>query len=117
MPREWLDAPEDLPNESRSQIALSQLKDEVPGMPDEAPAGLEGPLLRARERSAFDGERREESVAGEACPRGSPEFDAKLGIEREANRVRFRVTHRVVPAMPATASITWGACCRSSAPR
>jgi hypothetical protein len=29
--------------------------------------------------------------------RGSAEFDAKLGIEREANRARCRVTHWVVP--------------------
>src|SRR5712692_5232987 len=33
--------------------------------------------------------------------RGSPELDAKLRIEREANRARFRVTHWVVPSAPA----------------
>jgi len=33
--------------------------------------------------------------------RRAAEFDAKLGIEREANRVRFRVTHWVVPSAPA----------------
>ena len=33
--------------------------------------------------------------------RRAAEFDAKLGIEREANRVRFRVTHWVVPSIPA----------------
>jgi hypothetical protein len=44
MPRESLDAPDDLPKERRSQVALGQLQDEVPSMPDEAPAGLEEPL-------------------------------------------------------------------------
>src|SRR5712664_3104319 len=33
--------------------------------------------------------------------RGSSELDAKLGIEREANRARCRVTHWVVPSAPA----------------
>src|SRR5258708_4405238 len=33
--------------------------------------------------------------------RGSAELDAKLGIERETNRARFRVTHWVVPSAPA----------------
>jgi hypothetical protein len=41
MPRESLDAPEDLPKESRSQVALGQLEDEVPGMPDQATTGPE----------------------------------------------------------------------------
>ena len=45
MPRESLDAPDDLPKERRSQVALGQLEDEVPRMLDEAPAGLEQPLL------------------------------------------------------------------------
>src|SRR5712691_725243 len=33
--------------------------------------------------------------------RRAAEFDAKLGIEREVNRARFRVTHWVVPSSPA----------------
>jgi hypothetical protein len=45
MPRESLDALENLPKERRCQVALGQLHDEVPRMPDEAPAGLEQPLL------------------------------------------------------------------------
>jgi hypothetical protein len=49
VPRESLDAPEDLPKQIRCQVALGQLEDEVPRMPDEAPAGLEQPLLQARE--------------------------------------------------------------------
>jgi len=34
MPPESLDAPEDLPKESRRQVAFGQLPDEVPGMSD-----------------------------------------------------------------------------------
>jgi hypothetical protein len=41
MPRESLDAPEDLPKESGCQVALDQLQDEVPGVPNEAATGLE----------------------------------------------------------------------------
>ena len=33
--------------------------------------------------------------------RGAPELDAKLGVEREANRARCRVTRWVVPSAPA----------------
>ena len=32
---------------------------------------------------------------------GSAELDAKLGVERELNRARFRVTHGVVPSASA----------------
>jgi len=45
MPRESLDALEDLPKESPGQVALGQLDDEVPRMADEASAGLEDTLL------------------------------------------------------------------------
>ena len=41
MPCESLDAPKDLPKEDLCQVAFSKLEDEVSGMPDEAPAGLE----------------------------------------------------------------------------
>jgi len=45
-------------------------------------------------------------LAGQQQPgvgghRGPPELDAALGVEREANRTRFRVTHWVVPCVPA----------------
>ena len=33
--------------------------------------------------------------------RRAPEFHAKVGVEREANRARFRVTYRAVPSAPA----------------
>lgn len=47
VPRESLDAPEDLPKEPPRQMAFGQLEDVVPGMPDEAPTGLAHPLLQA----------------------------------------------------------------------
>ena len=48
MPGESLDAPENLPKERRCQMTFSQLEDEVARVSDEAPAGLEEPLLKAR---------------------------------------------------------------------
>ncbi|HEV2054093.1 MAG TPA: hypothetical protein VGV06_02845 [Methylomirabilota bacterium] len=50
MPRESLDAPEDLLKQAPRQVAFGQLEHEVPSMPDEAPAGLEQPLLKVRQR-------------------------------------------------------------------
>jgi hypothetical protein len=50
MRREQLDTPEDLPKEALRQVAFGQLEDEVRSMPDQAAAGLERPLLRARQR-------------------------------------------------------------------
>ena len=38
------------------------------------------------------------SIGGD---RRAPELDAKLGVEREANRARCRVTHWVVPSASA----------------
>ena len=49
MPRQSLDAPEHLPEESRRQVAFGQLQNEGSGIPDEAPAGLEEPLLEVRQ--------------------------------------------------------------------
>jgi hypothetical protein len=40
MPREPLDAPEDLPKQALRQVAFGQLENPVPRMPEEAPAGL-----------------------------------------------------------------------------
>ena len=62
MPRESRNVPEDLPKERRCQVALGQLEDEIPGMADEATAGLEQPLLEAREGPALDGERQDQSA-------------------------------------------------------
>jgi len=49
MPREPLDAPDDLRKQALSQLAFGQLQDEVPGMSDEASAGLEQAPWQARE--------------------------------------------------------------------
>jgi len=49
MPRQPLDAPENLPKEAGCQMALGQLEDEAPRMSNEAPAGLEEPLLETRQ--------------------------------------------------------------------
>ena len=38
------------------------------------------------------------SIGGDRC---SAELDAKLRVEREANRARFRVTHWKMPSAPA----------------
>ena len=60
MPRESLDAPENLPKESRRQVALGQLKDEGASALKKAPAGLEQSLLQARQRPALDGDVQDE---------------------------------------------------------
>ena len=52
MPRESLDAPENLPKQALGQVAFGQLEDEVPSMPDEASAGHEQPLLETRQGPA-----------------------------------------------------------------
>jgi hypothetical protein len=44
-----LDPPEDLPKQGLCQVTLGQLDHEVPGMSDQAPTGLEEPLLEARQ--------------------------------------------------------------------
>src|SRR2546422_7895451 len=41
-------------------MAFGQLQDEVPGMSDEASAGLEQSLLQARQRPALDGDRQDQ---------------------------------------------------------
>ena len=56
MPRESLVAPEDLPKQALRQVAPGQLEPEVPGMSHETRAGLEEPLLQARQGPALDGD-------------------------------------------------------------
>jgi hypothetical protein len=56
VPRESLDALENLPTEAPGQVALGELEHEVPRVPDEAPAGLEEPLLEARQGPSLDGD-------------------------------------------------------------
>jgi hypothetical protein len=43
VPRQSLDAPNNLPEQARRQVALGELQDEVPGVPDQAP-----PVLKSR---------------------------------------------------------------------
>jgi hypothetical protein len=52
MPRQPLDALENLPKERPSQVAFGELQGEVSGVPDQPRAGLEQPLLETRERPA-----------------------------------------------------------------
>ena len=54
-PRESLDPPEALPKEAPRQAPFGQWHAGVPGLSDEAPAGLEEPRLPARQRPALDG--------------------------------------------------------------
>jgi hypothetical protein len=49
MPRDSLDALENLPKEAPGQVAFGELEEEGPYMPDEVPAGLEQPPLQTRE--------------------------------------------------------------------
>src|SRR5713226_9118590 len=56
VPRESLDAAENLPKEASRQVAFGELQGEVPGMSDEASARLEQPLLETREGQALDGD-------------------------------------------------------------
>ena len=67
MPRQSLDAPEDLPKEAARQVALGQLEDEVPRMPDQPPARLEQPLLETREGPTLDSDGQDEPT--EQMPR------------------------------------------------
>ena len=46
--------------EAPRQVTFGELQGQVPGMPDERRAGLEEPLLEAREGSALDGGRQDQ---------------------------------------------------------
>jgi hypothetical protein len=56
VPREPLDALDNLPKEAPCQVAFGELQGEVPGMSDEPRAGLEEPLLEARQGPGLDGD-------------------------------------------------------------
>lgn len=60
MPRESLDAPENVPKEHPSQVALGEPDDEIPRMPGEAPVGLEQPLFEARHGPPLDADRQDQ---------------------------------------------------------
>jgi hypothetical protein len=49
VPRESLDAPDNLPKQALRQVTSGQLQDEISSVPDEVPAGLEQALLQARQ--------------------------------------------------------------------
>jgi len=49
VPREPLDALENLSKEAPRQVAFGELQGEVPRMPDQPPARLEQALLQARQ--------------------------------------------------------------------
>lgn len=58
MPRQSLDAPDNLPKEAFRQVAFGELQDEVPGVPNEPAADLEESLLKTRQRASLDSRRR-----------------------------------------------------------
>src|ERR1700730_2181093 len=79
MPRQPLDAPENLPKETPRQVAFGELQSEVPSMPNEAPARLEQPLLETREGPALDGDRQDQPAQQIAQVVGDhPEQEADL---------------------------------------
>jgi hypothetical protein len=71
VPRELLDARDDLPKQRPCQVAFGELQGEVPGVPDEASARLEHPLLEAREGPALDGDGQNQAAQqiGRGCRR------------------------------------------------
>jgi len=75
-------------------VALRELQDEVPRMSDEAPAGLEQPLLQTRQRPALDGEGQGQPAKQVAEVVGDdPEQQADLvGSEAVAGEARPVVT-------------------------
>ena len=88
MPRESLDARDDLPEQGPCQVAFGKLQGEVPGMPDEASAGLEQSLLQARQRPALDGDRQDqptqeiaEVVGDESRRAGSSGYQTLLCLD------------------------------------
>ena len=92
MPREALDAPQNLPEEVSRQVVVGRLQSEVPGMPNEAATRLEQALLKARQRPALDGERQGEPTEQIAEVVGDdPEQEADLvraeAMAREASPV------------------------------
>jgi hypothetical protein len=54
MPRESLDALENLTKEASRQVALGELQGQVPGMPDEASARVKVTAPLRQERSLFE---------------------------------------------------------------
>jgi hypothetical protein len=79
MPGAPLDASDDLPKHRVCQVAVGELQGEVPGMPNEASAGLEQPLLKTREGPALNGDGQDEPTRQVAEVVGDdPELQADL---------------------------------------
>src|SRR5215510_16182654 len=56
MPRQPLDAPENLAKQRPCQVAFRELQGEIPSVPDQPRAGLEQPLLKACEGPVLNGD-------------------------------------------------------------
>ena len=91
VPCESFDASENLPKEGPRQVAFGQLQDEVPGMPNEAPAGLEEPLL--------------ETQNSMRAPSSTTRFGGMLkksvaALALRAMKLNRRFRHRIIGAGP-----------------
>jgi hypothetical protein len=93
VPGQSLDTRENLPKERRRQVAFGQLQDEVPRVPNEAAAGLEQPLLQARQRPTLDGTGEGESAQeipelGRDDPQEQPHLIGPEAVTGEPGPVR-----------------------------
>src|SRR5438132_1152477 len=80
-----------LPKEGPRQVAFGHLKDEVPGMPNEAPAGLEEPLLKTQNSMR--------------APSSTTRFGGMLkksvaALALRAMKLNRRFRHRIIGAGP-----------------
>src|SRR5262249_21847559 len=92
VPRQPLDACDDLPKQRPCQITFGELQGEVSGMPDQAPAGLEEPLLEARQRPTLNGGGEDEPTQEIAegvvdDPEDQPDLVGPEPVAREARPV------------------------------
>ena len=92
VPHESFDAAENLPKETPCQGAFGELQDEVPGMPNQAAAGLEQPLLQARQRPTLNGQGQDEpaqkiaQIVGDD-PEKQPDLIGPKAVAREPGPV------------------------------
>jgi len=89
VPPESLDALDGLPTEAPGQVTFGKLEHEVPRMPDQPPAGLEEPLLEAREGPAPDGDGQNQPAQQIAevvsdHPEEQPDLVGSEAVAREA---------------------------------
>src|SRR5262245_24434555 len=89
VPRQPLDACDDLPKQRPCQVTFGELQGEVSGMPDQAPAGLEEPLLETRQRPTLNGAGQDEpsqqiaKIVGDH-PEEQPDLVGPEAVAREA---------------------------------